>query len=54
MDGFLYLTDGEKEMLDFQKAVIEKTDLRQRLRSYGGEPVQQFLDKVASWEKIFR
>ncbi len=54
MDGFLYLTDGEKEMMDFQKAAIEKTELRQRLRSYGGEPVQEFLDRVASWEKIFR
>jgi hypothetical protein len=54
IDGFLYLTDGEKEMLDFQKAAIEKTDLRQRLRTYGGEPVQEFLDRVASWEKIFK
>lgn len=50
-DGFLYLTDGEKEMLNFQKAALEKAELRQRLRSYGGQPVGEFLGWVASWRK---
>jgi hypothetical protein len=51
-DGFLYLTDGESQMLDFQKAVIGNTQLRERLKSYGQKPVQEVLDRVASWEKI--
>ncbi len=33
-DGFLYLTDGTRQMLDFQKAVVEKAQLRERLKSY--------------------
>jgi hypothetical protein len=52
IDGFLYLTDGEKEMVDFQKAAVSNTTLRTKLRSYGGQPVQEFLDRVADWEKI--
>jgi len=52
LDGFLYLTDGEKEMLDFQKAALEKVELRERLRTYGGEPVNEFLDWVSSWKEI--
>jgi glycosyltransferase involved in cell wall biosynthesis len=52
VDGFLYLTDGEKEMLDFQKAAVQNTALRDRLKTYGGEPVQAFLDQVSSWSKI--
>jgi hypothetical protein len=51
-DGFLYLTDGAAQMLDFQKAAVEKAELRERLRTYGGQPVQEVLDLVASWEKI--
>jgi hypothetical protein len=54
LEGFLYLTDGEREMVDFQKAAFEKAELRQRLRTYGGAPVQEFLDRVASWEKIVK
>jgi hypothetical protein len=49
--GFLYLTDGEKEMTDFQKAALEKTELRDRLRTYGGKPVEEFLDWVTSWNQ---
>jgi hypothetical protein len=52
LDGFLYLTNGEKEMLDFQKATLQKTELIQRLRTYGGQPVQEFLDHVESWKCI--
>jgi len=53
-DGFLYLTDGAKQILDFQKAIVEQGDLRQRLRNYGGQPVQEVLDRFASWEKIVK
>jgi hypothetical protein len=53
-DGFLYLTDGAIQMLDYQKAVVEDTQLRERLRSYGGKPVQEVLDRVSSWEKIVK
>jgi hypothetical protein len=52
IEGFLYLVDGEKQMADFQKAAIEKADLRSKLRSFGGEPVQDYLDKVAGWESF--
>ncbi len=51
-DGFLYLTDGASQMLDFQKAVVENAQLRERLKSYGGRPVQEVLERVSSWEKI--
>ena len=54
IDGFVYLSDGEKEMVDFQKAAVENTALRQKLRSFGGEPVQEFLGRVESWEKLFK
>ncbi|HUK84387.1 MAG TPA: hypothetical protein VLU95_00850 [Candidatus Acidoferrum sp.] len=50
-DGFLYLTDGESQLRDFQKAALEQVELRQKLRNYGGKPVQEFLDFVSSWEK---
>jgi hypothetical protein len=51
-DGFLYLTDNASHILDFQKAALEKFELRQKLRSYGGQPVQEFLDFVSSWKRI--
>jgi hypothetical protein len=54
LEGFLYLTDGEREMVDFQKATLEKTELRQRLQTYGGQPVQEFLERVESWKKIIQ
>ena len=53
-DGFLYLTDGASQMLDFQKAVIGNAQLRERLKSYGQKPVQEVLERVASWEKILK
>ena len=52
--GFLYLTDDGSQMLDFQKAAVEQVELRQRLRSFGGQPVQEVLDLVASWERIVK
>jgi len=51
-EGFLYLTDGAIQMLDFQQAIIENTQLRDRLKSFGGKPVQEVLERVAIWEKI--
>jgi hypothetical protein len=51
-DGFLYLTEKASQITDFQKAVVEKTDLRERLRTYGGKPVQEVLDRVANWQRI--
>ena len=51
-DGFLYLTDGAAQTRAFQKAAVANVELRQRLRSYGGQPVQEYLDFVAGWEKI--
>ncbi len=51
-DGFLYLTDGAAQMREFQREAVKNVELRQRLRSYGGQPVQEFLDYVAGWESI--
>ena len=51
-DGFLYLTDGASQIRDFQKTAIEMVQLREKLRTYGGQPVQEFLDYVESWRKI--
>ncbi|MCL2359253.1 MAG: hypothetical protein LBH74_02975 [Nitrososphaerota archaeon] len=52
--GFLYLTDGEKEMTAFQKAACEKTELREKLRTYGGKPVSEFLNWVENWSQTTR
>lgn len=54
VDGFVYLSDGEKEMFNFQKAAVENVALRQKLKSFGGAEVGQFLGMVASWEKIVK
>jgi hypothetical protein len=51
-DGFLYLADGASQLQGFQKAAFAKTELREKLRSYGDHPVQEFLDYVASWKSI--
>jgi hypothetical protein len=52
LDGFLYLVDGERQMVDFQKAAIQKPELIQRLRTFGGQPVQEYLDYVEGWRTI--
>jgi len=49
--GFLYLTDGEKEMTTFQRSAQEKTELCEKLRTYGGKPVSEFLDWVTNWRQ---
>ena len=51
IDGILYLTGGASQILDFQKAAVDKVELRERLRTYGGQPVQEYLDLVKGWEK---
>ena len=52
IDGILYLASGPSQINDFQKAVVDKIELRDRLQNYGGQPVQEVLDLVKSWEKI--
>jgi hypothetical protein len=52
VDNLLYLTEGARQMRDFQKAAVDKVELRERLRTYGGQPVQEYLDFVKGWEKI--
>jgi len=52
VDGLLYLTEKASQITDFQKAALAQKDLRERLRTYGGAPVQEYLDFVKGWEKI--
>ena len=51
IDGILYLTGNAGQIWDFQKAAVDKVELRERLKSYGGQPVQEVLDLVTGWEK---
>ncbi|MGA2682322.1 MAG: hypothetical protein ABSF44_11060 [Candidatus Bathyarchaeia archaeon] len=51
-EEFLYLTDGATQIRNFQKAAIAETQLIEKLRTYGGQPVQGFLDTVANWKSI--
>ena len=52
VDGILYLTEKASQIKDFQKDAVSKVELRERLRSYGGKPVQEYHDFIQSWEKI--
>ena len=52
VDGILYLASGPSQIRDFQKATVDKVELRERLKSYGGQSVQEVLGFVKSWEKI--
>jgi hypothetical protein len=54
IDGILYLANGASELKDFQKAAVDNVELRKRLRSYGGAPVQEVLGRVKNWEKIVK
>ena len=49
IDGILYLTDKAGQIWDFQKAVVDRVELRQKLKTYG---CQEVLDFFASWEKV--
>jgi len=51
-DGFLYLTDNATQIREFQKAAVEQAELRKKLKTFGGQQVQEYLDFVADWEKI--
>lgn len=51
-DGLLYLTEGATRIQDFQKAAVEQTQLIAKLRTYGGQPVQEFLDRVEGWKQL--
>jgi hypothetical protein len=51
-EGFLYLTDGESQMVDFQKNAIKDSALISRLRTFGGVPVQEVLDKIEEWRNV--
>jgi hypothetical protein len=51
-DGILYLTETAAQAKEFQKGVVDSIELRQRLKSYGGKPVQEMIDLVSRWERI--
>ncbi len=53
-DGVLYLTEKANQIQNFQKAAVDNVELRERLKTYGGKPVQEVLDLVTSWEKILQ
>jgi hypothetical protein len=53
-EGFLYLTDSAQQILNYQNQVVDNTALRNKLKDYGGKPVQDVLQQVASWEKIIK
>jgi hypothetical protein len=48
-DGILYLTDKASQIWDFQKAVVDRVELREKLKTYG---CQEVLDFFKSWEKV--
>jgi hypothetical protein len=52
VDNLLYLTEKASQMQDFQKAALGLKDLRERLRSYGGQRVQEYQDLVQGWDKV--
>ncbi len=54
IDGILYLASGANKMIDFQRAVVEKDELREKLKSYGGPPVQEVLNMVSEWDRIVK
>ncbi len=53
-DGFLYLAEGDKEMATFQKSVVENNVLRERLKSFGGAPVQEVVERFENWKGLFK
>ncbi len=52
VDGFLFLTEKASQIADFQRSAVDLLEVRQRLKTYGGTPVQELLDRVTTWEKI--
>jgi glycosyltransferase involved in cell wall biosynthesis len=49
VDGILYLADKASQIVDFQKAAVDKVELRQKLKNYGCPEV---LELVERWEQI--
>jgi hypothetical protein len=49
IDGILYLAGKASQIVDFQKAAVDKIELRQRLKSYGCPEVLELIDR---WEQI--
>jgi len=54
IDGILYLTEKASQQTDFQKAALTQKDLIERLKNYGGQQVQELLERITSWEKIIK
>lgn len=51
IDGIIYLSDTVDHMREFQKAAVDRVELRDTLKTYGCQPV---LDLVDRWEKIVK
>jgi glycosyltransferase involved in cell wall biosynthesis len=51
-DGILYLTEKSSQLQNFQRAAIDKVELLDRLKTYGGQQVQELLDRVKGWERF--
>ena len=51
IDGIIYLSDNVNHMREFQKAAVDRVELREELKTYGCQPV---LDLVDRWEKIVK
>ena len=49
VDGILYLADKASQIVDFQKAAVDKVELRQKLKNYG---CLEVLELVERWEQI--
>jgi hypothetical protein len=52
VDGILYFAEGAAQLEAFQKAVVDRVELRERLQSYGAGEVQDVLSLVAEWERV--
>ena len=51
-DGFLYLTDNSSQLRDFQKSALQQVELRKKLRTFGGQAVQEYLDRIEGWKEV--
>lgn len=51
IDGIIYLTDTVDHMTEFQKAAVDRVELRDELKTYGCQPV---LDLITRWEKLVK
>jgi hypothetical protein len=51
-DGILFLAEKVSQIEEFQRAAVGNIQLRERLKTYGGRQVQEFLDLISRWEKL--